>query len=163
MSPFCGATDDHVLVIFWWNPLWDSKPEWAARFTLGRIVHVIHSMRFTSGPTPANLLSASIAADPIPSTYLPRHCWDSVFSWVNFIYTGFVGYCFLVFNFRITISKLYRRSLVQEHPSILRGRFEEISVQGKVMEQKSEEIQITKMLFSWCSTDIGNQIIHHLQ
>ena len=33
-------------------------------------VHVRCSLRFTSGATPANLLAASMAAEPISSTYL---------------------------------------------------------------------------------------------
>ena len=31
----------------------------------------VHSLTFTSGATPANLLAASIADDPFSSTYLP--------------------------------------------------------------------------------------------
>ena len=69
ISPFCGATDTPVLD-FWWCLLWVSKPEWAVLFMLSRGIHVTHSLRFTSGATPADLLATSIAAKPISSTYL---------------------------------------------------------------------------------------------
>ena len=36
------------------------KAKWAALFTFGRGVHVTHSLRFTSGATPANLLAAQL-------------------------------------------------------------------------------------------------------
>ena len=68
MSPFCGPTDTPVLD-FWWH-LWISKPEWAALFALGRGVCITHSLRFTSGVTPANLLVASMVAKPS----LPHIC-----------------------------------------------------------------------------------------
>ena len=35
------------------------------------------SLRLTSGATPADLLVASMAAEPISSTYLRRHLWES--------------------------------------------------------------------------------------
>ena len=38
-----------------------------------RTNNVTHSLRFTSGTTPADLLAASMAAEPISSTYLRRH------------------------------------------------------------------------------------------
>ena len=41
-----------------------------ALFTLGRGVYVTHSLRFSSGAAPADFLDASMAADPISSTYL---------------------------------------------------------------------------------------------
>ena len=69
MSPFCGATDTPVLD-FWWYLLWVSKPEWAALFKLGRGILVTHSLGFTSGTTPADLLAASMAAEPS----LPHTC-----------------------------------------------------------------------------------------
>ena len=50
--------------------LWVSKPEWAALFALGRGIRVTCSLRFTSGATPANLLVASMAAEP----FLPHTC-----------------------------------------------------------------------------------------
>ena len=43
-----------------------SKPEWAALFVLGRDVHDIHSLRFTSGVTPLPVYMASIAASCFP-------------------------------------------------------------------------------------------------
>ena len=43
-------------------------PEWAALFTFSRSVQVTCSLRFTSGVTPANLLAAGMAAEPISST-----------------------------------------------------------------------------------------------
>ena len=46
---------------FWWCLLWVPKPQWSALFVLGKGVHVTHSLRFTSGATPADLLTASIA------------------------------------------------------------------------------------------------------
>ena len=55
---------------FWWCLLWFSKPEWAVLFVLGRGIHVTHSLRLTSGATPADLLATSMAAKPISSTYL---------------------------------------------------------------------------------------------
>ena len=68
MSPFCGATDTPVLD-FWLRLLWVSKPEWAALFILGGGIHVTHSLRFTSGATPADLLVASMVAEPsLPCT-----------------------------------------------------------------------------------------------
>ena len=66
ISPFCGATDTLVLD-FWWNLLWVSKPEWAALFVLGRGIHDICSLRFTSGVTPADLLPASMTASRFPT------------------------------------------------------------------------------------------------
>ena len=46
-----------------------SPPEWAGLLPLGG-VHVHRSLRFPSGATPADLLVASIAAEPISPTYL---------------------------------------------------------------------------------------------
>ena len=42
--------------------LWVSKPKWAALFALGGRLHDMHSLRFTSGATPADIMAASIAA-----------------------------------------------------------------------------------------------------
>ena len=39
--------------------------------------NITHSLRFTSGATPADLLAASMATEPISSTYLQRHWWES--------------------------------------------------------------------------------------
>ena len=69
ITPFCGSTDAPVLD-FWWHLLWFSKPEWAALFTLSGGIYVTHSLRFTSGATPADLLAVSMAAKRISSTYL---------------------------------------------------------------------------------------------
>ena len=70
-------TSVHYYLVFfkkkfglWWHILWVSKPEWAALIILARGIHVTHSLRFTYGATPANLLVASIAAELFFSTYL---------------------------------------------------------------------------------------------
>ena len=42
----------------------------AALFILGGGVGVTRSLKFTSGVTPADLLAASMTANPISSTYL---------------------------------------------------------------------------------------------
>ena len=76
MSSFCEATDTSVLNL-WWRLLWVSKPEWGLIRTW-RGIHVACFLRFTSGATPADLLTASMAAEPISSTYLQRHWWDSI-------------------------------------------------------------------------------------
>ena len=55
---------------FWWCLLWVSKPKWASLSALGGGIHFTHSLRFTSGVTPADLLAASMTAEPISSTYL---------------------------------------------------------------------------------------------
>ena len=68
---FCGTTDTLVLD-FWWHLLWVSKPEWAALFALGRGVHDVSSLRFISGVTPADLLTAGMAAKVFSSIYLQR-------------------------------------------------------------------------------------------
>ena len=60
---FCWATDTPVLDI-WWCLLWVSKPECTDLFALGRGVHDVHSLRFTSGATPTDLLVASMTAEP---------------------------------------------------------------------------------------------------
>ena len=49
----------------------------SALFALGRGICITQYLRFTSDATPANLLVASMAAEPISSTYLQRHWWDS--------------------------------------------------------------------------------------
>ena len=67
-SPFCGDMDTHFLD-FWGCLLWVSKPEWAALFALGEGVCVTCSLRFTSTVTPADLLAASMAVEPISPTY----------------------------------------------------------------------------------------------
>ena len=69
IRPFHGATDTQVLD-FWWYLLWVSKPEWAVLFSLGRCVCDVHSRKFTSGVTYADLLVASMAAELFSSTYL---------------------------------------------------------------------------------------------
>ena len=56
----------HILLWVQWYPyfgllmmsLWVSKPEWATSFTLGRGTHDVHSLRFISGATLADLLIA---------------------------------------------------------------------------------------------------------
>ena len=65
MSIF-GAT----ILDFCWH-LWVSKPEWAALIALGRGVHDICSMRFTSGATPLLVYMASIVA----ICFLHMHFW----------------------------------------------------------------------------------------
>ena len=69
ISPFCGATDIPVLD-FWWCLLWISKPEWVALFILGRGICFTHTLRFTSGATPTDLLAASMVAKLFSSMYL---------------------------------------------------------------------------------------------
>ena len=66
---FCGATDTPVLDI-WWCLLWPSKPEWVALLKFGAGICVTHPLRFTSVATPADLLTASMEAEPFSSTYL---------------------------------------------------------------------------------------------
>ena len=46
------------------------KPEWRALIILGRGVHVIHSLLFTSGVAPADLLAANMTVELFSSTYL---------------------------------------------------------------------------------------------
>ena len=75
---FCGATDTPVL----WHLLLVSKPEWDSLCLLGRGICVIHSLRFTSSATPADLLMASMAAELISSMCLwagigGAWSWDS--------------------------------------------------------------------------------------
>ena len=65
MSPFWGGTDTPSL-----DDVWVSKPEAAALFELCRGICVTHSLRFTSGVTPADRLVASMAAKPS----LPHTC-----------------------------------------------------------------------------------------
>ena len=68
-SPFYRETDTPVLE-FWWCLLWVSKPEWTALFVFSGGILVTHTLRFTSGATPADHLVASIAAKPFSPTYL---------------------------------------------------------------------------------------------
>ena len=56
---FYGATDTSDLD-FWWFLLWVSIPKWKGLFTPGGSIHDVHSLRFTSGVTPVNLLTASM-------------------------------------------------------------------------------------------------------
>ena len=65
----CGATNTPVLG-FCLCLVWISKPEWAALFTLGTGVCVTHSLKFTSGATPADLLGPAWQ----PSQSLPHIC-----------------------------------------------------------------------------------------
>ena len=64
---FFGATGTPVLD-FWWRLLWVSKPEWVLliRYFCGGECNV-HSPRFTSGATLANLLAAG--AQPVTSPH----------------------------------------------------------------------------------------------
>ena len=52
-----------------------------------RTSNVTHSLRFISGATTADLLAASMATEPISSTYLRRHWWElngrPLAPWVN--------------------------------------------------------------------------------
>ena len=63
ISPFCGATDIPVL------DFWVSKPGWLPSHACF-IACVNRIFRFTSGVTPADLLAASMAAEPFSSMYL---------------------------------------------------------------------------------------------
>ena len=68
MSPFCDATDTPHLDFCWCRP-WVSKSGWIP--CLHASSPVFNGfIRFTSGATPADLLTASIAAEPFWSTYL---------------------------------------------------------------------------------------------
>ena len=58
---FYRAIDTPVLD-FWRCVLWVSYPEWAALFVLDRGVCDIHCLRFSSGATPTDLLTASMVA-----------------------------------------------------------------------------------------------------
>ena len=67
-SPFCGATDTHVLDLWWCLP-WDSKPGWIPH------LHAFSPacngfLRFTSGVTPANCIEVTVATKPFRPTYL---------------------------------------------------------------------------------------------
>ena len=66
-------TTDTTVLDFWWCILSVSKPKSAALFALGRGICVTHSLRFTSGVAPADLLAASMASKPISSTYMQPH------------------------------------------------------------------------------------------
>ena len=68
MGPFCGATDTPHLDFCWCRPL-VSKSGWIP--CLHASSPVFNGfIRLTSGATPADLLTASIAAEPFWSTYL---------------------------------------------------------------------------------------------
>ena len=62
---FYEATNIPVLD-FWYHLLRASKPEWISLFRTGGAVHDVHSLRFTSDGTPADLLMASRAAGRLP-------------------------------------------------------------------------------------------------
>ena len=64
MSIF-GATDIPVSDL-WWRLLWVSKPEWATLFTLHSGVCDTHSLRFTTGVTPEDILPATKVAGRFP-------------------------------------------------------------------------------------------------
>ena len=69
---FCGATDTPVLDFLWCLP-WVPKPGWIPH--LHALLPVCNwFLRFPSGVTPADLLSASMAAEPFWSTYLQIMC-----------------------------------------------------------------------------------------
>ena len=59
---FCGATDTPCFGLLVTSPLVFKARMGSALFALGRGVCVAHSLRFTSGATPAHLLAASMAA-----------------------------------------------------------------------------------------------------
>ena len=71
ISPFYGATDTSVLD-FWWCLLWVPNPEWSALFTLSTGVPVSRPLRFNYSVTPADLMAASMAAEPFPHHLLYR-------------------------------------------------------------------------------------------
>ena len=108
LSPFRGPTDIPVLD-FWWHLLWISKSEGAALFMLDRGIHVTRSLRFTSGATPANLLVASMAAEPFFSTYLQAgfggaqnwnlscHCCLTVWDQADSLPTKLYTICYFIF------------------------------------------------------------------
>ena len=49
--------------------------EWADLFALGRGAHDVHSLRFISGAKPADLLAASMAAEPFLIHILVNKHW----------------------------------------------------------------------------------------
>ena len=53
---------DTPILDFWRCVLWISYPEWAALLALDRGVCDVHYLRFTSGTTPTELLTASMVA-----------------------------------------------------------------------------------------------------
>ena len=73
ISPFCGTTDTPVLD-FWWHLFWVWKKVCSALFTFGRGICVMHSLRFTSGATPADQHGSWADLFHIPVT---RHWWGS--------------------------------------------------------------------------------------
>ena len=98
ISPFCGTMDTPVSD-FWWRFLRVSKPEWASLFTLGGGTCVTCSLRFTSGVTPADLLTANMIVELISSTYL----WAGIggaqnqdlpteLCWLSLLCGIFIGY-----------------------------------------------------------------------
>ena len=73
---FCGATDTPGLD-FWWCLLgFQSQSGFCLIHTWWRCMST-HSLRFTSIATPPDLLAASMAVEPISSTYLRMHWWES--------------------------------------------------------------------------------------
>ena len=62
MNYFCG----YPFLDFWWHLLWVSKSEWINHYHLSAIDFI----RFISGVTPADLLTASMAAELFWFTYL---------------------------------------------------------------------------------------------
>ena len=71
MSPFCWATDTPVFGLLVTSPLGFKARVGSALFALGEGIRVAHYLRFTSGATPADLLAANMAAEPISSAEFP--------------------------------------------------------------------------------------------
>ena len=69
------ATDTPVLD-FWRCVLWISYPEWAALLALDSVCDV-HYLRFTSGATPTELLTASMVASHCSHMHVSVEvgCW----------------------------------------------------------------------------------------
>ena len=74
---FCGATYTPVLDL-WWHLPWISKPGWIPCMCALSLVYN-EFLRFISGATPDNLMTASMAADYIPYMHVGEvGFWDLV-------------------------------------------------------------------------------------
>ena len=66
----CGTTDTPVFGLLVMSALGFKARLGSALFTLGRGLHDIHSLRFTSGVTPLQVYYGSIAASQSPSPHV---------------------------------------------------------------------------------------------
>ena len=97
-----------LIPLFWTSGDVSSGFQSQSRFCLIRTwrrctSNITHSLRFTSGAAPADLLAASMAAEPISSIYLWRHWWESngrpLAPWANAQPTELCWLGFWEFNF----------------------------------------------------------------